>query len=290
MRGKTADLTYKAFNEVMADGNYVALEVARVHAKKGDEHFVTVRYDIFDKFDHWIATMDVWAPESPPPPGTTVIILATAPKGSENWQDGQVGQIDILETDGDVAGSLGGGLGVALNDVLAALAKTVPSDERYAYWVSLFNGDLTVTGSKNGDFGIEVGTGGTATVNSGNGDDLVRVWHQKNVVFNGGKGVDTISFTHSIGSGADAPTGAVVDLTAGTGINPFGGTLSFNNVENVTGVDDRANNLRGNSKANQLTGGHEADTIKGEGGDDSITIEENNTVGVARAGHRRWRR
>ena len=144
--------------------------------------------------------------------------------------------------------------------------------------VSLLDGDVRIIGSKFDDDGIEVGEGGTATIKSKGGDDHIYVWHQKAIVFNGGGGSDTIEFAHQIGGFDGAPIGAVIDLTAGTGTNPFGGAIKLKKVENVVGEFDSSNSLRGDKHDNRLNGGIAADTLRGEGGDDTIVVKYHTTL------------
>ena len=59
-----------------------------------------------------------------------------------------------------------------------------------------------------------------------------------------------------------------VNLTTGAGVNPWGGTLTISNVENVTGVFDQNNDLTGNNADNSLRGGTKVDQLRGEGGND----------------------
>jgi Ca2+-binding RTX toxin-like protein len=246
--------------------------------------FKIFRYDIIDKNDHVVDTVDVWFPSSIAQAGGQPITERSLPPSLQNDDPNgpppdpdQIVQVEVVDANGNTVESISGSLG-GIDDFTAGLAGTQSSDQRYAYWVSLFDGDIAVNAGK-GDDDLEVGAVGIATVNAGKGDDLLRVWHQKDVIFNGGKGVDTINFDVSLGSTPAAPTGAVVNLKAGTGTNPFGGTLSFTAVENAFGVSDKANTLTGSDKANQLGAGHQADTIKGEGGDDYIIIQENFGVG-----------
>jgi Ca2+-binding RTX toxin-like protein len=131
---------------------------------------------------------------------------------------------------------------------------------------------VNITGSSGDDPSIEVGEGGTATINGNGGNDNVLVWHQKTIVYDGGPGSDTITFDYEQGFHAFT-AGAVVDLTQGTGTNPFGGDLHLSNVENVVGVFNFNNNLRGNSDANFLQGGIAVDQLKGEGGNDTIHVK-----------------
>jgi Ca2+-binding RTX toxin-like protein len=273
MAGGYTTVTGHEFNDIIADGDYIPREDTRRHVIWDEQHFVVIRYQLFDKSGAYVGTVDVVEREGVPPPGTTITVLgAQTVDGQDSMQIGQVGLININDKDGNLVGSIGGIQTLGRDAIVAGLAESVPSDQRYANWVSLFNGDMTITGHKGDDRGLEVGAGGTATVTSGKGDDLVRVWHDKNVVFNGGKGVDTISFTPNAGSAPAATTGATVNLTTGTGTNPFGGTITLSKVENASGVFDKANTLIGNGKDNQLISGWQADTIKGEGGDDTIIV------------------
>ena len=149
------------------------------------------------------------------------------------------------------------------------------SEERYPFFVSLLDGDVSVAGSAKGDYDLEVGEGGNAAVKGESGDDHLYIWHQKNVVFDGGGGVDTIEFGYYEGFAdlSALPTGAVVDLTKGNGTNPFGGTLKVKHVENVAGVFDKNNDLRGDKHDNFLLGGTAVDKLRGEGGDDTIHVK-----------------
>lgn len=146
---------------------------------------------------------------------------------------------------------------------------------RYDYGVSLFDGADRITGGKHGDRYIEVGAGGKATVDGGAGNDTVYVWHQKNVAFDGGTGSDTLIFNNVVSSdSATYPTiGAAVDLGRGSATNPWGGTITLENVENVTGYMNAANKIIGNNDANHIATGGFGDSVKGLGGNDFITAE-----------------
>jgi Ca2+-binding RTX toxin-like protein len=170
------------------------------------------------------------------------------------------------------------GLSIPESSLLSGIGQA-DSEARYAFLVSLLDGDVKIVGSKGDETSLEVGEGGTATIKAKGGDDHVFVWHSKTIVFDGGGGVDTIEFAHDIGGGASAPVaGAVVDLTKGTGTNPFGGTLKLKDVENVIGQFSMSNDLRGDKHDNRLNGGTAADTLRGEGGDDTIVVKYHTTL------------
>jgi Ca2+-binding RTX toxin-like protein len=170
------------------------------------------------------------------------------------------------------------GLSIPESSLLSGIGQA-DSEARYAFLVSLLDGDVKIVGGKGDETSLEVGEGGTATIKAKGGDDHVFVWHQKNIVFDGGGGSDTIEFAHDIGGGASAPgAGAVVDLTKGTGTNPFGGTLKLKGVENVIGTFDKSNDLRGDKHDNRLNGGTAADTLRGEKGDDTIVVKYHTTL------------
>ena len=174
------------------------------------------------------------------------------------------------------------GLSITEAEIDAGLQIGTPNEGdtgfSYPFMVSLLDGDVRIIGSKFDDAGIEVGEGGTATIKSKAGDDHIYVWHQKAIVFNGGGGSDTIEFAHQIGGFDGAPIGAVIDLTAGTGTNPFGGAIKLKKVENVVGEFDSSNSLRGDKHDNRLNGGIAADTLRGEGGDDTIVVKYHTTL------------
>ena len=276
---KVLDITLQDYNDIMADGDHESSHSApQERWSYGGHDYYTIPMWIEDKTNHKLVEVWIWLPDS----GSGGAHLDPG-EHRPPIDDGQYDPNDFLMLEvrnpdtGAVTATLNG-MSTDKDEFMENLSEDKPSDERYAYWVSLLDGDITVNASKFDDK-LEVGAGGSSTVNAGKGDDLLRVWHDKNVVFSGGKGLDTISFTPSMGSAPAASTGAVVNLATGTGSNPFGGTLSFSSVENASGVFNQANTLIGNGAANQLVSGHAADTIKGRGGDDSITIVENFDVG-----------
>ena len=136
----------------------------------------------------------------------------------------------------------------------------------------MLDGDLTVTGGAVDDRHIEVGAGGIATINGNGGNDNVNVWHAKTIYYDGGADADTITFDYEQGY-HPFTAGAIVDLAHGTGTNPFGGELHLSNVEDVVGVFDHHNDLRGNDVANYIQGGTAVDQLRGAGGNDTIYVK-----------------
>ena len=172
------------------------------------------------------------------------------------------------------------GLGITFSALSGATNDN--SFTRYTSWVSLLNGDGNVVGSGGDDFDLEVGSGGTATIDGNAGNDRVYVWHQKNIVYDGGAGVDTISFNTATGDTYPIAytQRLVIDLLTDTGQkNPYGGTLSLTNVENIVGTDNQtlADDITGDNNANVIGDGvydtgH--DTIHALGGNDRVELAE----------------
>jgi Ca2+-binding RTX toxin-like protein len=142
----------------------------------------------------------------------------------------------------------------------------------YQRLVGLLDDATVATGTDLADR-MDLG-GGNDTFNAGAGDDRLYKWKSGNLSYDGGAGSDWLIFQPADGDVPAAPNGAVVDLTTGTGTNPFGGTLTLTNVENVSGVFNQSNDLRGNASDNTLVGGLAGgDTLRGEGGNDTIVVE-----------------
>jgi serralysin len=181
--------------------------------------------------------------------------------------------VSWLEPDGDVKARLTG-ISIRFDDFMEQAGQS-DSFARYAFWVSLLDGAATVSGNADNNLSLEIGAGGKGTVKGGDGIDKLHVWSAKDVVFDGGPGEDTILFKASYGDPyPNALKGQlVIDLTKGTGRNPYGGKLTLKNVENVVGTT-AADRITGNNKANTLgdpfdTG---ADIIDARGGDDIILL------------------
>ena len=196
---------------------------------------------------------------------------ASSPKGTD-----LIGELRWVDPQGHVVVTLKG-LAISIDDFEKGIGLGTPHykdpDYTYDFLVSLLNGDTRINASKHDDPYLEVGEGGKATVEGKGGDDHLFVWHQKDVDFDGGKGSDTLEFGHEFGSFPGPAVGAAVDLTKGKGTNPFGGTLKLKDVENVVGVFNKNNDLRGDKEDNFLLGGTAADKLRGEGGDDTIYVK-----------------
>jgi Ca2+-binding RTX toxin-like protein len=138
------------------------------------------------------------------------------------------------------------------------------------------HGTLIAQGDKFDNI-LEIGQGGKATVDAGGGDDVIQIWHSKNAVIDGGTGSDTLEFDSYLGTPPSQTGVAKIDLAAGTGTNPFGGTLTLTNVENIdnfNGVSD----ISGDGSDNHFRVGTQASTLMGRGGDDEIDIWLHTTV------------
>jgi Ca2+-binding RTX toxin-like protein len=271
--GKVLDITLQDYNDIMADGDHESSHSApQERWSVGGKEYYTIPMWIEDKTNHKLQEVWIWLPDSGSGGAHLDVPGGHRPPIDDNQYDpNDFLMLEVRDPDtGNVTATLNG-MSTDKDEFMENLSEDKPSDQRYAYWVSLLDGDITINASKFDDK-LEVGAGGTGIVNGAKGDDVLRVWHDKTIVFNGGKGVDTISFNANMGLTPAAPTGAVVNLTTGTGTNPFGGMLTLSGVENAAGVSDQANTLTGDGKANQLISGFAADTIRGEGGDDTITI------------------
>ena len=198
---------------------------------------------------------------------------------NENIIGGTVTSFDIGNDSGTVYVTFSGFSSVDAVEFFTALKNddTSSTDGRYQYLVSLLDDDTTVTGSS-GDEHIEVGAGND-TVNGFGGDDVVFKWKSGDLTFDGGGGSDTVVFQAATGD-INPPTWdrqLVVDLGAGTGVNPFGGgALHLSNVENVIGTD-HADHITGDGKANIIGDGiydTGADHINGKGGNDTVNLAE----------------
>ena len=186
---------------------------------------------------------------------------------------------DAYNNSGELVFSIDG-ISISYSDFVSAMGITTPGSPSspwttYPYVVSIFNGDLTITGNAASNR-LEVGAHGTATVNSGAGNDKLYVWHNKNIVFDGGADIDTILFTSALGNPYPiAPVQQLIlNLATGTGQNPYGGTLSIaqNTVENVVGTA-QADIITGNDQANVIGDGAfdtGADIVNAMGGNDTV--------------------
>lgn len=265
------DLPADVFGQAMAEGGYTTDEGPWSYTYDGNRYYLVTLYSVWDTKENLVGFARAWELVSQPP---SHIPVTTVPPGSapstEDLQLGEIGQLETVDGSGNVTGTIDG-LRLDADDFESSLAEGVPSHLRYSYWVSLFDGDVIINDGQHGGT-LEVGAGGTATVNAGGGNDILRVWHSKNVIYNGGAGIDRINFNAGADLAPPAIQSAVVNLATGTGVNPFGGTLTFTGVEDAAGVFDQTNILIGNNKANWFTSGGLADTIQSGGGDDTLWI------------------
>ncbi|MDX2158537.1 MAG: calcium-binding protein [Hyphomicrobiaceae bacterium] len=165
--------------------------------------------------------------------------------------------------------------GVTNQQFLDTVILPIGVNPTYEALVALLDDATAVAGSEAGEH-IEVGAGND-TVTAGGGDDVVLKWKAGNLAFDGGAGSDTLDFHPEIGSsGSLTPIvqQLVVDLSAGTGQNPYGGTLSLVSVENVVGTSE-GDIITGSSAANVIgnaVGENGPDVINALGGDDIVNF------------------
>lgn len=130
---------------------------------------------------------------------------------------------------------------------------------------------------------------GNDSVDGGAGDDLIHMGSGTDTA-HGGADVDTLTFaTAKPGDERGAVVasdfgGVVINLAAGTGSGPLGGTKTITGFENVIGsiLDDR---ISGDDGVNGLSGGGGNDTIYGMGGDDVISPGDGDDVALGGAGN-----
>jgi Ca2+-binding RTX toxin-like protein len=167
--------------------------------------------------------------------------------------------------------------------VLPAAAEGM--DGLYGLMNDLLAGNVRVAGDRYDNL-IEIGAGGKASVKAGAGNDLIQVWNEKNAVVDGGGGIDQLDFAPFVGILVTPATGVVVDLAAKTASNPFGGTLTLKNVENVIGTA-LADEISGDGRRNVIGDGlfdGGADVILARGGDDLVRLGPSSTNARADGG------
>ena len=165
---------------------------------------------------------------------------------------------------------------IAADDFLHTIILDIIGDRTFQAIVALLDDDTVVTGG-HGSVGYEVGAGND-TVNAGAGDDTVYKWKSGKLAYDGGSGNDTLNFNTPDGATYPTPhaAGAVVNLSAGTGTNPYGGMLTLTSVENIIGTD-KADTLTGSNADNRFGDGIYdigADTINALGGNDRVELAE----------------
>ncbi len=116
----------------------------------------------------------------------------------------------------------------------------------------------------NGGAGNDTMTGGSANdfFAGGAGNDRM-IGGAGNNFYLGGGGIDTVDYSASASA-------VFVNLASGTGTNSFGGTDTFNTIENVNGGSGN-NTLIGDANANVFTSGGGADYLFGGGGNDYLS-------------------
>ena len=137
---------------------------------------------------------------------------------------------DPLFYSGD--GALLGELNPQAAQPYSGLANALTSGNLYAYNVSLMDGDDAIAVGSGNENPIEIGQGGTATI-TGGANSSVWIWHDKNVVWTTTGTGNSLVFDAEAGA-YYAPSGSLfLNLATGTGSNPWGGTLSFQGVDQI---------------------------------------------------------
>lgn len=206
--------------------------------------------------------------------------ITTATSGPDTIvTGGTVDTLEFLDTDGATVLATLTFDPVPATAVFDALAAD-NIDALFDFLVTLVDDDTTVTGA---DGAEEVFVGaGNDTASMGDGDDTIAKSDAGDLVFDGGAGSDTLSFRAEIGDAfPNAPVRQlVVDLAAGTGQNPYGGTLTLTGVENIAGIPEGFGaDITGNDAANFIgddvgtgVGDINDATIGLRGGDDTLAF------------------
>lgn len=187
---------------------------------------------------------------------------------------GNITSFNVTNAAGKSVGTLTGTSIDAVSFSTKITAATNTEDLYFAL-VSAIDDNTTVKGSANADPYLETGKGND-TVWAGAGDDHVRKWSAGNLVLHGGDGFDTLEFSSENGPAfPNTPVrGAVLNLLTGAGLNPYGGNLTVDGLEKVTGTAF-ADTFTGNAKANIFGDGvfdGGADTIKAGLGNDTVYL------------------
>ncbi|WP_137177490.1 VCBS domain-containing protein [Roseomonas sp. AR75] len=143
---------------------------------------------------------------------------------------------------------------------------------RYAMFARLATGDTLIEGD--GPFDAAVAGSGNDTVTFGDGPNMLVKFDPGDLVYDGGEGRDGLSFAPEFGFAGASPRvqPLFVDLAAGTGANPYGGTLTLTSVENVFGLEP-GDTVLGTDGSN-IIGDARSETagvvIDARGGDDIV--------------------
>ena len=190
---------------------------------------------------------------------------------TDNLLDGSAGN-DTIHAQGGNDTLIGG----AGNNLLDGGSGTDTAD--YSGASSAVTVNLSSGSGING-YGGNDNFGSIENLMGSNFDDLMVGDAQNNVLY-GLSGNDIMyagagNNTYDGGTGSDrllylnAPSAVTINLTSGTGLNGYGGSDNFGNIEHVTG--SAYNDLLvGDGVNNELHGGAGNDTLRGEGGNDNL--------------------
>ncbi len=218
------------------------------------------------------------APSGAAAAGAAQLAAATGPGEIDGFTFGRNDPTGAFVAEFEVSGLTP----LAIEDFISIITDSRDFATRFE---NLFDGDDSFTGGALAD--VIVAGAGNDAVAAGGGDDVVHKSRAGNLQMNGGAGLDTLAFRAFEGQVFPTPfvSGALVDLAAGTGTNPYGGALTLTEVENLIGTS-LTDTLRGDGGANvfgdgQFDGG--ADVIDGRGGDDTVKLSPT-SLGVTAEG------
>ena len=139
-------------------------------------------------------------------------------------------------------------------------------------------GNDTVTGSSLGDDLFAGNNAGNDIVKGLGGDDYIKAFDGNNT-YDGGTGFDTLTYDESIFDKANAKKALILDTTAGTARNPWGGTDHFKNMEEYRGsyLGDTIDGSK--AKFEQFMGLGGADDIDGGKGVDRLRYDRDDRYG-----------
>jgi len=146
----------------------------------------------------------------------------------------------------------------------------------YAYQVSLMNGDDLITVGSTNTEPVEVGAGGTATITGGS-NTPVWIWHDKNIVWTTTGTNNALVFDGQQGTNIETSGILFLNLATGSGINPWGGTLSVQGVNQVAAGIIGGEYIIANNNGDTIKSGFDAfgfagnALIVGGTGNDTIT-------------------
>jgi hypothetical protein len=150
----------------------------------------------------------------------------------------------------------------------------------------LFDGNITLSiePSQSQQY-IEVGAGGTATIGGGS-DAVVWIWNNKNIDWTTAGTNNVLVFDSE--SQAEPTSGLLfLNLATGTGTNPYGGTLSFQGVDQVSVGQIGGEYIICNNAGDTINAGFGSNEfggnaliIGGSGPDNLSGLSAFNTVGV----------